>query len=90
MKRAVSTADLVSLYESACRKEPFVRVLPEGKFPEAKHVLYTNFCDIGVKVDVERKTAIVVTVIDNLTKGAGGQAVQNMNLMAGFDEALGL
>ena len=90
LKKPVSTAEAISLYESSYLKEPFVRVLPEGKFPEVKHVLYTNFCDIGVKVDSERKIAIVVTAIDNLTKGACGQAVQNMNLMVGFDEALGL
>ena len=90
LNRAVSTKDLVSLYREVYRKEPFVRVLPEGSFPEVKHLLYTNFCDIGVKVDSKRKTAIVVTAIDNLTKGASGQAVQNFNLMAGFEETAGL
>ena len=90
LKKTVSTAEVLSLYESSYRSEPFVRVLPQGEFPEVKHVLYTNFCDIGIQVDSERKTVIIVTALDNLTKGAGGQAVQNMNLMAGCDEALGL
>ena len=90
LKKTFSTAQALSLYESSYRKEPFVRVLPEGEFPEVKNVLHTNFCDIGIRVDSERKTVIVVAVIDNLTKGAAGQAVQNMNLMAGFDETLGL
>ena len=90
LKRKVTTGELISLYEKSYGKEPFVRVLPEGKLPEIQYVLQTNFCDVGVKVDSERKVAIVVTAIDNLTKGAGGQAVQSMNLLAGFDETLGL
>ena len=90
LSRSASTHELVRLYKESYKKEPFVRVLPEGKLPEVKHVLHTNFCDIAVKVDSERKTVIVVTAIDNLMKGASGQAVQNMNLMEGFDETEGL
>ena len=90
LKKTVSTQELVKEYQESYRKEPFVRVMPDGKLPEIKHVLHTNFCDIAVKVDGARKTAIVITAIDNLTKGAAGQAVQNMNLLAGFPETDGL
>ena len=90
LTRSVSTQQVADLYKALYQKEPFVRILADGKLPEVKHVLYTNFCDIAVKVDAVRKTVIVVTVIDNLVKGAAGQAVQNMNLMVGFGETEGL
>jgi len=86
----VTTGELVNLYSEFYKNESFVRVLPEGVFPEVKNVLYTNFCDIAVKVDEERSVAIVVSTLDNLMKGAAGQAVQNMNLLAGFPETQGL
>ena len=90
LKRALSNEDVLHLYRDCYKKEPFVRILSDGKLPEVKHVLHTNFCDIAVRVDSVRKAAIVVTVIDNLVKGAAGQAVQNMNLVAGFGETEGL
>ena len=90
LKEAPKTSELISLYQTAYGKEPFVRILPEGVFPEVRHVQMTNFCDIGLKVDRERKMAIVVTAIDNLTKGASGQAVQNFNLLFGLEETTGL
>jgi len=68
--------------------EPFVRVMPAGKLPEVQSVAGTNYCDIGIKV--ARGMLIIVSVIDNLVKGASGQAVQNMNIMCGFDEKAGL
>ena len=58
--------------------------------PEIKHVAHTNFCDIGWKVDPERRRAVLVAVLDNLVKGAAGSAVQNLNLMLGLDERTGL
>ncbi|MDP6685977.1 MAG: N-acetyl-gamma-glutamyl-phosphate reductase, partial [Candidatus Omnitrophota bacterium] len=70
--------------------EYFIRVLAQGTFPDTKNVVRTNFCDIGVEIFPEKSLAIVVTAIDNLVKGASGQAVQNMNIMYGFDEKLGL
>lgn len=71
--------------------EPFVRVLPPGTLPELRHVVHTNFCVIGVQaVDVARGQYILVSVEDNLVKGASGQAVQNMNIMFGLEEAAGL
>lgn len=70
--------------------QPFVRLLPAGRFPDTAHVKGTNFCDIGWVVDPGSGRLIVLAAIDNLVKGAAGQAVQNMNLMFGFDETAGL
>ena len=69
---------------------PFVTVLEPGEFPATKHVYGTNFCHIGLAVDKRTNRVIVVSAIDNLVKGAAGQAVQNMNLMCGFPETAGL
>ena len=74
------------IYKKFYKTEPFVRVLALGKIPEIKDVVGTNFCDIGLVVDSNRKLLIVTSVIDNLLKGASSQAVQNMNLVCGFDE----
>jgi len=86
----VTAADLVTLYDAFYDGEPFVRVLPEGTFPSTAHVRGSNFCDIGIAVDQRTGRVIVVSAIDNLVKGASGQAVQNMNLMCGLPETLGL
>jgi N-acetyl-gamma-glutamyl-phosphate reductase len=86
----VSAADLITLYEAFYDGEPFVRVLPEGTFPSTAHVRGSNFCDIGIAVDDRTGRVIIVSAIDNLVKGASGQAVQNMNLMCGLPETLGL
>jgi N-acetyl-gamma-glutamyl-phosphate reductase len=90
MAMPMDTARLFSLYQEYYRNEPFVRLLPLGQFPNVRNVRGSNFCDIGVHVDPRTGRAIVVTAIDNLVKGASGQAIQNMNLMMGFDEAEGL
>ena len=71
-------------------KEPFVRLLPEGTFPATQHVRGSNFCDIGYAIDKRTNRIIVVTAIDNIVKGAAGQAVHNMNLMCGIEESTGL
>lgn len=84
------TARIHSQYQEFFRKEPFVRVLPAGQFPNVRDVRGSNFCDIGVFADQRTGRAVVVTAIDNLVKGASGQAIQNMNLMTGFDETEGL
>ena len=68
---------------------PFVR-LTGAELPEIKHVAHTNYCDIGWKVNPERRQIVLVSCIDNLVKGAAGQAVQNFNVAFGFDEELGL
>ncbi len=81
---------VLSAYRTFYREEPFVRVYPAGSFPNVSSVRGSNYCDIGVAVDKRTGRSIVVAAIDNLFKGASGQAVQNMNLMCGFPEATGL
>jgi N-acetyl-gamma-glutamyl-phosphate reductase len=88
--KSVSTAALLKVYNDFYKGEPFVRVLPEGSFPSTIFVRGSNFCDIGLTVDSRSGRVIVVCAIDNLVKGASGQAVQNMNIMCGFPEAMGL
>ena len=73
----------------AYAQAPFVRLTGEA-LPEIKHVVHTNFCDIGWKVDETGARAVLVAVLDNLVKGAGGSAVQNLNIMLGIDERTGL
>ena len=85
-----STEELLALYKDAYAGQPFVRVKNEGEFPCTKDVYQTNFCDIGLTVDSRTKRVTVVSVIDNLMKGAASQAVQNMNLVFHLDEAAGL
>jgi N-acetyl-gamma-glutamyl-phosphate reductase len=79
---------LIGLYKRFYKKEPFVRIKEEGSFPRLKDVVGTNFCDIGIKDDGDN--IIVIAAIDNLLKGASGQAVQNMNIMYKFPEATAL
>jgi N-acetyl-gamma-glutamyl-phosphate reductase len=69
---------------------PFVRLKPVGQAPDTLFVRGTNFCDIGFKLDDRNRRLILVSAIDNLVKGAAGQAVQNMNIMLGLDETAGL
>jgi len=80
--------DLQELYLKRYENEPFLRLMSTGKTPEIKHVAYTNYCDIGLAVSGKR--LILMSAIDNLIKGAAGQAAQNMNVMMGLDETLGL
>lgn len=86
----VEVETLHDLFVQAYKGEPFLRVLPPGSFPETKQVWGSNYCDVGLTVDSRTGRAIVITAIDNLVKGAAGQAIQVMNLMAGFEETLGL
>ena len=72
------------------KNSPFVRILDEGEFPEISNVVGTNFITFGVYEDKKNKIIIIISVIDNLIKGASGQAIQNMNLMLGFSETEGL
>ena len=81
---AMSTEDALDLYESHYAHEPFVRVRRE--IPEIRSVAHTNFCDITVSVDGATSKLVILSVIDNLVKGAAGQAIQNMNIMFGFPE----
>ncbi len=81
---------VIEAFQEAYQNEPFIRIHPKGKFPNTKEVRGSNYCDIGVAVNEAGDGAVVVTAIDNLVKGASGEAVQNMNIMLGYPEALGL
>ena len=82
--------DLQSLYETRYRDEPFVDVLPEGSHPDTRNVRGSNRCQIAAHRPQGGNTVVILSVIDNLVKGAAGQAVQNMNLMFGLEEMTGL
>jgi N-acetyl-gamma-glutamyl-phosphate reductase len=88
--RLTKDCDLQALYENRYRGERFVDVLPAGSHPETRSVRASNICRIAVHRPQGGDTVVVLSVIDNLVKGAAGQAVQNMNLMFGFDESCGL
>lgn len=83
-----SADDLLEIYRRAYAEEPFVRLYAPGHAPDVHSVARTNFCDLGVACSAGR--AVVIAAIDNLGKGAAGQAVQNMNLALGFEETAGL
>lgn len=85
-----STVDLQALYEQRYADEPFVDVLPAGSHPETRSVRGGNVCRIALHRPQGGDTLVVLSVIDNLVKGAAGQAVQNMNIMFGMDETSGL
>ncbi len=93
LKKKVNVSDVLKIYHNFYAKEPFVRILKNGEYPDTKAVRGSNFCDIAVFVDKrnpEKQKLIILSAIDNLIKGASGQAVQNMNVMYGFDETAGL
>lgn len=85
-----AAAEIVSIYQKAYASSPFVRLYSPGHVPDLRAVQRTNFCDIGLKWDESTGRAVVVTAIDNLVKGAAGQAIQNMNLLLGVPETEGL
>jgi len=85
-----SLADLRKVYEAAYGEESFVHILPEGQVPQTRHVRGSNHCQIGLFSDRTTDSAVIVSVIDNLTKGSSGQAIQNYNLTQGWGETLGL
>jgi N-acetyl-gamma-glutamyl-phosphate reductase len=85
-----SAEDLLAIYERQYASEPFIRLFNPRHMPDLHGVARTNFCDIGVAFDPRTKRAVVVSAIDNLVKGAAGQAIQNMNLMLGYPETEGL
>ena len=88
--KLIKDADLQSLYESRYQVEPFVDVMPAGSHPETRSVRSTNTCRIAIHRPQGGDTVVVLSVIDNLVKGAAGQAVQNMNIMFGLDETAGI
>ncbi|MFP4473003.1 MAG: N-acetyl-gamma-glutamyl-phosphate reductase [Candidatus Omnitrophota bacterium] len=81
---------LQTVYRKFYKTEPFVRVMPKGDLPEIKNVVGTNYCDTAVSYDRQKNMIILTAAIDNLIKGAAGQAVQNMNIMFNFSETSGL
>jgi N-acetyl-gamma-glutamyl-phosphate reductase len=85
-----SEPDLQQLFESTYHEEPFVDVLPAQSHPETRSVKGANHCRIAVHRPGEGDTVVVLSVIDNLVKGAAGQAIQNMNIMFGLPETAGL
>lgn len=85
-----SAPDLQALFEERYANEPFVDVLPAGAYPQTRTVKGANRCQIAVAVPQEHDTVVVMSVIDNLVKGASGQAIQNMNIMLGLSERAGL
>jgi N-acetyl-gamma-glutamyl-phosphate reductase len=91
LTRPATAGEVRDVFVERFAGEPFLRVLPVGDVPSVKAVVGSNMCDIGVTVDAaNRRTVIVVVAIDNLLKGQAGVALQNINLMFGFDEQLGL
>jgi N-acetyl-gamma-glutamyl-phosphate reductase len=86
----VTTDEVLKLYKESYRDRPFVRVRAKGSMPETKDVSGSNFCDIGLRVDPRTKRVTVIGVIDNLVKGAAGQAIQNANLLFGLPQTTGL
>ena len=90
LKEGVTEEEIRSVYEDAYCKERFVRVLGAGKTANLRNVRCSNFCDISLHLDPRTGTLIVVSALDNMVKGAAGQAVQNMNLLFGLPEDMGL
>ena len=82
--------EIVNIYSRFYRDEKFVRILPGPILPETRNVYASNYCDLSLKWDARNNRLIIISVLDNLVKGAAGQAVQNMNLMLGFKEEQGL
>ena len=86
----ISTSEVNELYKEFYENHPFVRVRPVGIYPSTKEVSGSNYCDIGLHVDPRTNRLTVISVIDNLVKGAAGQAIQNANLMNNWDVKTGL
>jgi N-acetyl-gamma-glutamyl-phosphate reductase len=90
LARRTSTAECLEAYREAYGAEPFVRVLDEGELPRTRAVLGSNLCDVTVVVDPRTDRAVCLSAIDNLGKGGAANAVQNLNIVHGWDERLGL
>ncbi len=90
LKKKIDLMELHALYSSFYAGEKFVRVYPAGSYPNISSVCGSNYCDIGLVLDPRTNRIIIMAAIDNLVKGAAGQAVQNMNIVCGFEEHAGL
>lgn len=90
LSKDTSIEELHDLYRTFYQGEPFVRLMPNGSFPDIRQVRCSNFCDVGLHYDEKDKKVIAISAIDNLVKGASGQAVQNMNILFGLEETTAL
>ncbi len=90
LRPGISGGQVRETLEARYNQEPFIQVLPEGVMPHSKWVYGSNQVHIGVYVNEESRRVILISVLDNLTKGASGQAIQNLNLMLGIEETKGL
>ncbi len=88
--KPMTEVEILNIYQNFYEGQPFLRLMPKGSLPNTINVRGTNYCDLGVKVDAARGRVIVVSAIDNLHRGAAGQAVHNFNLMMGYPETTGL
>ena len=90
LEKEMSAEKIHKIYENMYKDKEFVRVVKLGDVPNLKNVHYSNYCDVGIFVDTRANKLIVVSTIDNMVKGAAGQAIQNMNLKCGLEEDCGL
>ncbi|WP_141336199.1 MULTISPECIES: N-acetyl-gamma-glutamyl-phosphate reductase [unclassified Paenibacillus] len=90
LKQARSEDEIFDLFRSYYEGRSFVRIRDKGKYPGTKEVFGSNYCDIGLSLDSRTGRLTIISVIDNMVKGAAGQAIQNLNLMMGWDETTGL
>ncbi|MGG6313249.1 N-acetyl-gamma-glutamyl-phosphate reductase [Paenibacillus macerans] len=90
LKGAYTEEDLIQLYRQYYEGRPFVRIRDNGKWPATKEVFGSNYCDIGFAADARTGRLTIISVVDNVVKGAAGQAIQNLNLMMGWEETTGL
>jgi len=90
LAQPLSSAQVIAIYQKQYAAEPFIRLYEPGSVPDLRGVARTNFCDIGVVSDPSSGRCVVISGIDNLVKGAAGQAIQNLNLVLGFAETSGL
>jgi N-acetyl-gamma-glutamyl-phosphate reductase len=90
LNQPVQARDIEDCLRGFYAQSPWVRIFPHGKLPQIQYSLHTNYCDIGFALAPDRRRVVMVSCLDNLMKGAAGQAVQNMNLMFGWNEEEGL
>lgn len=90
LKEPKTTQEMIQFYEEFYREHPFIRIRPEGHWPSTREVYGSNYCDMGFMSDPRTNRLTIVSVIDNMVKGAAGQAIQNLNLMNGWPVTTGL
>ncbi|MGV3466694.1 MAG: N-acetyl-gamma-glutamyl-phosphate reductase [Heyndrickxia sp.] len=90
LKKKVGLDEMLDLYRETYKDDNFIRIRPKDSWPSTKEVYGTNFCDIGINIEERTGRITIISVIDNLVKGAAGQAIQNLNVIAGWDERTGL